>query len=161
MFAALALLTAPALAIDRDGHPFGLGVVLGQPTGLSGKVYLDPRTHALDFAVASTPWAGVYSHLTYLWHPSVIASGSNVDVEWHVGVGGLVWTKSWLYDRDRRGPWWARDGDVALGVRVPIGLDVNLGDPRLQFFGDIAVTAIAVPAPAPGVDAAVGARYYF
>ncbi|MEZ4316214.1 MAG: hypothetical protein R3F61_01870 [Myxococcota bacterium] len=158
---ALLATSGTAVAADRNAHPFGLGVIVGQPTGLSGKVYLDRRAQAVDFAVATTPWAGVYGHATYLWHPSVLASGQNVDLEWHLGVGGQAWTRRWLESPPERSPYGVGDGDVAVGVRVPIGLDVNLGDPRLQFFGDIAATGYVVPEPRPGFDAAVGARYYF
>ncbi|MCB9672586.1 MAG: hypothetical protein H6736_12670 [Alphaproteobacteria bacterium] len=158
MIALLTLLTQPSLATDRDGHPVGLGLVVGQPTGVTGKVYLDRRAQAVDFAVASTPWAGLYSHVTYLWHPSVIASSGNLDVEWHVGVGGLLWTGD-VFPGDPHP--WADGDDLALGVRAPIGLDFNLADPRFQFFGDAALVAIAVPHVHPGIDASIGARYYF
>jgi hypothetical protein len=156
MIAAL-LLNAAALAFDTTAHPFGLGVMAGYPSGISGKVYLDGQ-HGVDFAVASTPWRGGYVHATYLWHPSILATGSVADLGWHVGVGGFAWDS---FGYDGRGPWWSRDGDLTVGVRVPIGLDVNLKDPRFQFFGDVALSAPIVPGLYAGIDGAIGARYYF
>src|SRR5688572_13561434 len=97
----LALLAGSAQAGEIGGaRVFGLGVILGDPTGLSAKLYLN-GTNALDFALAFDTYgpydrgADGHFHVTYLWHPSVLASGSGVEVPWHVGVGGFVWTDRW------------------------------------------------------------------
>lgn len=157
MIALLLLALSPASAADRTAHPFGLGVIVGHPSGLSGKLHLDGQ-HAVDFAVASTPWSGGYVHATYLWHPSILATGSAADLGWHIGVGGFAWDR--FGDR-KNGPWWSPDGDFTVGVRLPVGLDVDFHDPRFQLFGDVAFVAPIVPGVYAGIDAAVGARYYF
>lgn len=139
--------------------PFGLGVVLGEPTALSGKLYLQ-RAHALDMAFAVGPGPGtdvdVYGHLVYLIHPSVIAREPGFNLGWHVGAGGVAHDGPyWAYDRF--GP----DDDLALGVRTPIGLDFDLKDVPLQIFGDVALDTYIVPATTVDLGASVGVRYYF
>lgn len=149
-------LLAPASAQSTEigANPFGLGVMAGDPTGLSGKLYLGGRTNAIDMALAfdtygdETGW--LYFHATYLWHPSVLASGSGVEVPWHVGVGGYLKVGDWERDRDER-----------LGVRVPIGIDVDLTAIPLQFFADLALHVDIVPGTDLDFGAGVGARYYF
>ena len=61
-------------AAGQDSHklagesPFGLGVMIGEPTGISGKYWLSPA-NAIDFAVA---WsfandANFHLHTDYLY----------------------------------------------------------------------------------------------
>lgn len=161
-----ALLVAPlparASEIGQSGHPFGLGIMLGYPTAISGKYYLGGRANALDFAVASASYrwgerGGAYVHLTYLWHPSVLTSEPGFDLTWHFGVGGVVWSRYWGI-RGRDEVWY---GDTAAGVRVPIGLDFDLNQVRLQFFGDIAGHVFIAPGVFIDIAASIGGRYYF
>ncbi len=62
----LLLLASSAMAQDRG---FGLGVILGEPTGLSGK-YWTSSTNAIDGGLAwSFRHAGFFHvHADYLWH---------------------------------------------------------------------------------------------
>ena len=159
---ALALASAgPALAseVGTGAHPFGLGVSLGYPTAISAKYYLADG-HAIDaaLATASYDWGrrgGVYFHMTYLWHPSVLVRDSGFDLGWHTGVGGVVWSRYWGYWDDR----W--HGDSALGARVPLGLDMDLRSVRLQFFAELALNVYLMPGTFIDPGAALGIRYYF
>jgi hypothetical protein len=155
MLGLLGWLEGTAEASEVGGKPFGLGVVVGDPTGLSAKLYLGGTTNAVDFALAFDT-AGIYDdyvyfHATYLWHPSVLASGSGAEVPWHVGVGGFAASDRW----DNRGE------DDVLGVRVPIGIDVNLESVPLQFFGDLGLRLALLPGTDVDFDVGVGARFYF
>ncbi len=150
-----------AEASEVGSRPFGLGVVLGDPTGLSAKLYLGSGANAIDFALAFDTYDSrdrydgdaLYFHATYLWHPSVLASGSVAEMPWHVGVGGFA-------ESDRFGG--RNDGyDDGIGVRVPIGLDVNLEGAPIQFFGDIALRVGILPGTYIDFDLGLGARYYF
>jgi hypothetical protein len=149
----LALAIDNAAATEIGDRPFGIGVVLGDPTGLSGKYYLGGRSNAVDMALAfdtrgsNDGW--LYAHATYLWHPSVIAKGPDVELPWHVGIGAFVAT-----DQSNN------DGGEAFGVRVPIGLDADLEKIPLQFFGDIALHVTVLPATDVDFDIGLGARFY-
>lgn len=153
-----ALLCAPAQAqatqVGTSGHPFGLGLAIGYPgTGISGKYFLGGRQNAIEGVVGA--WSGRrgrwYLHGIYLWHPSVLARASGFELPWHVGVGPFVADP---------GPWRWR-GDVVAGVRVPVGLDFDLTDVRLQFSGDVAANLVLVPDVFFDLSITISARYYF
>lgn len=126
--------SAYATEIGTGAHAFGLGVAIGEPTGLSGKYYFGSTT-GLEVVLASYYGnGGVYAHGTYLWHPSVLASEPAFELPWHVGVGGFV--------QDGYDNRWSRwnngwNGGTAIGGRGQLGLDMNLNDVRLQISGDI------------------------
>jgi hypothetical protein len=144
-----------ASATEVGSRQFGLGVVLGDPTGISAKYYLGGPTNAVDVALAfdtfgnETGW--FYLHATYLIHPSVLAKPQGFEMPWHVGIGGFVSSDEFRNtgDRDR------------IGVRAPIGLDFNLDDYPLQFFGDIALRLEILPGTDVDFDVGIGGRYYF
>lgn len=159
MLLALAL---PALAGTSTeigtSRAFGLGLVLGAPAGVTGKVYFD-SAHALEFTAAA--WAGgpwgwddVYGHLVYLWHPSVVARQAGYQMPWHIGVGGFVTDGGWG---------WGKDDDdwTHGGARFVVGLDLNLTRAPVQFFGDIGVNAALLPSFGWDGTVGAGARYYF
>jgi hypothetical protein len=133
-------------------RPFGLGIVLGDPSGLSAKLYLGGTTNAVDFALSFDTYGNrftqdsVYFHATYLWHPSVVAEGNGVVLPWHVGVGGFIGTNP-FYE--------------TLGVRVPVGLDANLTAVPVQIFGDVGLRVGVIPDTYLDFDVGLGARYYF
>ena len=56
---------------------FGLGIMLGSPTGLSGKYFTGPST-AIDFGIGGIGCcrgrSGIHIHADYLWHPLSIVS---------------------------------------------------------------------------------------
>jgi hypothetical protein len=95
-------LLTPALTAQQGG--FGLGVMLGEPTGISAKLWLG-RTTALDGVVA---WAFVNNlaisvHADYLFHFFDVFSVKEGTIPLYVGIGGMV----------SIGP----EPDVGVGVR--------------------------------------------
>src|SRR6266571_70227 len=107
---AAALLAAPGRA-DAEGRSFGLGVILGNPTGISAKAYL-ARAHAIDAAVGAAflHGSGLHIHADYLWHPVILAEDEAFTLPLYIGIGGRM-----LF-RGREG----RTGDTLhLGPRIP------------------------------------------
>lgn len=158
--------TAHAGTIGAE-HPFGLGIGLGNPTALTGKLYLGGDVNALDFQIGAWDnWGGgygydnIYVHVVYLWHPSIVAEGSNFEMPWHVGVGGALWEGNYCGWGDGN-DFCGGSGDVALAARVPIGLDFNFQDPRFQIFGDLALNLLVYPDIGIDLGLQIGARYYF
>lgn len=128
----------------------GLGISLGHPSGFTGKFFLGGPVHALDVGVGWSVWGRRYNHLfahvTYLWHPFLIAEAPELLLDWHVGVGAYF-------------DFWDRDGGV--GVRVPIGLDLNLRKVPIGFFLDVSANVGIVPDTYAWPGAALGARFFF
>jgi len=144
---------------------FGLGVVIGDPTGLSAKLWTS-RTNALDFGLGfwgygphnrcfndgTCPgygYRGGTFNMDYLWQSNIVRR--QVQLDWHVGVGGrAVWDNSCPGDC------------LALAARVPIGLDLTFSRPEfLEVFFEIAPAFYFVPGFGPDVEGGLGVRFYF
>ncbi|MFH0902438.1 MAG: hypothetical protein V2A73_17550 [Pseudomonadota bacterium] len=158
------VIAAPREA-DADGRSFGLGLIIGSPTGISGKYYVR-GTNAIDFAVGEAMFEarGLQIHADYLWHPWIPARGSTFDLKIAIGVGGRAIDHS----RDRHD----NDNDddhLHLGMRVPCGLvfDFSRAGVPLDVFGEVAVVVdmffgdVHDDLFGADVSAGFGARYYF
>ncbi|MBA2320567.1 MAG: hypothetical protein H0V89_05365 [Deltaproteobacteria bacterium] len=166
VLALMAPVTAHAGTIGGD-HRFGLGVGIGNPTAVSGKLYLGGDINALDFQVGAWDnyqegygYDNLYVHVVYLWHPSIVAEGNNFEMPWHIGIGGAVWEGQYCGWGDGF-DFCGGDDDFALAARVPVGLDFNIQDPRIQIFGDIALNVLVFPGIGIDLGLQIGARYYF
>ncbi len=74
---------------------FGLGLELGEPTGITGKLFLK-SDQALDFGLGDIyhhyyGGDGLHLYADYLWHPTVLTSAEAFELPFYVGVGGRVW----------------------------------------------------------------------
>jgi len=141
---------------------FGLGLILGNPTGLSGKYFVGPST-AIDFAVGAVGCCrgrrGLELHADFLWHPISLVSAEPFELPLYFGVGGRFYQYNW--DRDRRD----YDGS-AIGVRVPGGIAFDFNNVPLDIFIELAlVLDFLFDDPYDDVyvdlDGAVGIRYWF
>jgi hypothetical protein len=147
------------------GRKFGLGFVVGDPTGLSAKWWIGP-TNALDFGLGfwgygvnnrcfdngNCPRYGYNSgtfNMDYLWQSNIVRG--QVQLDWHVGAGG-------------RAIWW---GDCvndcfAIAARAPIGLDLMFNNPGfLEVFFEIAPSFVIVPGMWFQIEGGLGVRFYF
>ena len=129
---------------------FGLGLFLGEPTGLDLKLGLGHRSDldiVLGFSHLNTDSAG-YGHVTYLVTP-VVAQADAVVVPLRIGIGGAVYGPS---------------GDLSIGVRAPLELGLRLRRTPLEFYGKIALVLVFID-PANDVfsdlQGGVGFRLYF
>lgn len=117
---------------------FGLGLELGEPTGLNGKWFLGAN-HALDFGVGDlyhnfyVDGDGLHVYLDYLWHPVQLASTADFKLPFYVGVGGRLWFFNY------RCPGGC-DGATLFGVRVPLGIDFDLNKVPLDIFAEFVPT---------------------
>jgi hypothetical protein len=148
------LLALTAAEARAQGGPFGLGLIIGSPTGLSGKLYLD-RRNAIDFALGAAFLSsrGLHAHVDYLWHPVMLTEDAAFFMPLYFGVGAR------LLDHDHG----ADDDDVHLGARVPVGILFDFRTVPLDVFLEIALIVDLVTDHDDHIDlnAALGARYYF
>jgi hypothetical protein len=181
VIALAALLTALSLAKARpaqatevgQGRNFGVGIFLGDPTGLTGKYFLSPN-NAIDFGLSFwtySRWWGrscfdtrrgrwvscsgtrVGLHGDFLWEDT-LASGT-AKLDWHIGVGGRFWVWD-EYD------YYDDDGDFALAVRVPLGLDLTFRRPHfLELFFELAPAFYIIPGMGFDLEGGIGVRFYF
>lgn len=154
---------APARASDiGSGRPFGLGIILGDPTGISGKWYINSE-NAIDFAVGAG-WMGGHSlhvHADYLFH-FMLVNHSAFDLPLYIGVGPVF---AFWY-ADRHDPYWGSDdywGDerFGLGVRVPFGISFQFNAVPLDLFLEVAPALALLPGIGFFVEGGLGLRYWF
>jgi hypothetical protein len=168
---------ARAQAEAGPAHPFGLGLMIGNPTGLSGKWYLN-KPFALQAGLGYVDDDfddggdddGFHLHVDVVWHPRVLARTPDFTLPFYFGVGGRI-----LDDDDRYvcGPGGERctDNDTYLGVRVPVGLLMDFNKVPLDIFLELALVVDFVEFDDDDFDddnhdrahmnLALGARYYF
>jgi hypothetical protein len=150
------LLTTFVFGLVVAAHPaparadFGLGLFLGEPTGLDLKFGLGNRS-ALDLVLGYTTFRDArtgYGHLTYLVTP-VVAQGSAVLVPLRVGIGAALFGPS---------------GDIGFAIRAPLEIGIRLRRTPLEFYGEIALALEVVGAdndPNLDVQGGLGFRLYF
>jgi len=150
---------------------YGLGVMVGDPTGVSGKAWLS-RTHAIDAGLGAYgygPPGGCFRngaappvcdrgwgqrtisvHADYLWE-SKIVEGRLAQLDWHIGGGARA---LFLSDPCAFDCW-------DLGLRGPVGLDLTFARPSfLEVFFEIAPDLYLVPVAFLSFEGALGVRGY-
>jgi hypothetical protein len=149
----------------------GLGFAVGTPTSIVGKLFLDPYS-AIDVGVGFWSHRGscyyvdsagrrrgcgwgrfhaVSLNADYLWQDNLARGTAKLD--WHIGVGGRIW----FFDDD----YYEDDDEIALGARMPIGLDLTFDRPSfLEVFLELAPVLYLVPTDFD-IEAMIGARFYF
>ena len=129
----------------------GLGLSLGEPTGLSGKVFID-ADHAFAAGLSfSFVDEHLHVHCDYLLHfRERLPQLDGGDWIPYVGIGG----KFRVWRNDGR-------GDDGLSVRIPIGIAVHLDKAPLDVFLEFVPGMRLLPETEPDLGAAIGLRWYF
>src|SRR5262245_3579462 len=127
--------TSPALAANG---PLGLGVILGEPTGLSGKYWIDAQRKAAVDVGAAWSLSGdndFHLHGDYLFHNySILQDALQVrtgKLPLYFGVGARV------QFRENR--------DDKVGIRIPVGLSYLVEGAPLELFGELAPVVDVAP----------------
>ncbi|MFC1799735.1 hypothetical protein ACFL2Z_02350 [Candidatus Eisenbacteria bacterium] len=138
------LLTLASAAFAGD---FGLGIILGEPTGISFKQWLTER-NAIDAAAA---WSfgnvsAFHVHMDYLYHGPLGADVDPGGMLYYVGIGARLK---------------ATEGDSRIGVRLPLGLDYVFDDTPIDIFFEIAPILDLAPSTDFRMNGSLGLRYFF
>jgi hypothetical protein len=136
---------APGMANDSG---FGLGVIIGEPTGLSLKAWTAATT-AVQGGVAWSLSGDNDLHLQadFLRHDFGLITVSKGRLPLYYGIGGR------LKFRENR--------DDKIGIRVPVGLDYLFTDARFDIFVEIVPILDLAPDTDFDLSAALGGRFYF
>jgi len=160
---ACALGAAPRTA-RADGGPFGIGLIIGSPVGVSMKYYLGSSDQAIAGAVggAFAGADGIHVHADYLWHPVMLTTDEAFNLPLHVGAGIR------LLDHDRDRGAGEDDEDFHIGLRAPVGVTFDFTSIPLDVFLEVALildfrSSDNHDGDTLGLDlnAGVGVRYYF
>lgn len=145
----LQLLAFPPEVTAQQGRGGpGLGIILGEPTGLSLKTSLG--RNALDAAAAWSFEGNGYLHL----HGDILFHSWNTrslrveegQLGFVYGIGGRVIL---------------RDNDPRMGIRVPLGLSYLIGNTPLEVFGELAPILDLTPNSRFSVNGGLGLRYWW
>lgn len=154
------LLSQTSLSKKHDGGNLGLGLMIGGPTAITGKLILSSET-AVDFGLGFNFDNSYTVYGDYLFlYPGAIKTNTQFFNELvpYFGVGPII---SWYYSRDHR--WSAKDRyySTLVGARVPFGLAWRTPKHPLEIFLEVAPTLDIIPGLYLGLDAGLGARYFF
>ena len=148
IFFAIAVSIFPARLSFSQDKGFGLGIILGEPTGVSAKNWMT-NTTAIDAAIA---WSFVdqgalHIHADYLFHDfQLITLGGKGKLPLYYGVGARL----------KFG-----DNDTQFGIRIPVGIDYLFSDAPVDIFLEVVPMLNLAPTTKFQFNAAIGARYYF
>lgn len=155
-------LALPGVAAAATGDPygFGLGVVIGDPTGLSF-AYRPGDDWTLQAAAGwSLTRERLHLNVDYLYTLVVLEPPETPQLAFpvYVGVGGRLrvdddggWDDDWDDDWD----------DEGLGIRFPIGMAMLPKQVPFDVFVEIAPAVNLIPETEGGFDGGIGARFYF
>ncbi len=142
------LLTAilACATVEAQESGFGFGVILGEPTGISTKLWIEDN-EAIDAAVA---WSfekksAVHLHADLLFHSPKISKVEMSKLVVYFGIGGRI-----KFEEKSK-----------AGVRIPLGLNYLPSKTPLDVFFEIVPLLDLAPSTKFRLNAAIGIRYFF
>ena len=146
----------------------GLGVMLGNMNGISGKFWLSGQS-AIDAGLSYTADNYATVHADYLWNLSDLVGLPARDrkhrsvVAPYFGIGAILFVDTSngnpngdqgdLYQK-------LKSTGLALGVRVPVGFEFLPASIPCGVFGEIAAGTVLIPGTVGVLDGEVGVRFY-
>lgn len=144
MVATLTLLTGSAMAQRLEQrNEFGLGFVIGEPSGINAQFFWSPRS-AVDFTAAWSfnDWfmlIGDYQVYDYI---------ADSPREWRWYYGGGAWVA------------FPENDDGTLGVRVPLGIRYRIPRSIVDLWVEIAPALELVPDTEPELQGGLGVTFW-
>ncbi|MBE0460268.1 MAG: DUF3996 domain-containing protein [Candidatus Aminicenantes bacterium] len=131
---------------------FGLGVIIGEPTGLSCKLWTGSNT-ALDGAVA---WSlgekdVLQVHGDFLFHKFNLFKVTRGSLPLYYGIGGRF-----VFNERNRS-----DDKTRVGIRFPIGIEYIFAKAPLDIFLELVPVLDLSPSTDFDLNGAIGIRFFF
>jgi hypothetical protein len=142
----------PPPTMSGDAHRFGVGIILGEPTGASLKYWLND-TLAIDGAIGASfnddddNDSEFYLHSDVLWHNFDLLKVPKGQLPVYFGVGALVRFRD--------------DEDNQVGVRIPVGLSYMFDNVPIDIFAEIAPAIDMAPDVRGEITGGIGIRFWF
>jgi hypothetical protein len=128
-------------------NTFGIGVIVGEPTGLSLKSWLSQRD-AFDVALAWDfhPYDMIHVHADYLLHNFSLIPVTQGQMPVYFGIGGFVGV-----------------GDVepGLGFRIPFGVSYIFSPAPVDVFLELVPALRLITGTHFDFQGGIGVRYWF
>jgi hypothetical protein len=141
------LVFTSAAAVTAAHAEQGIGIVLGQPTGVSYRMDL-ANSQAIDAVLAWRLGQNEYVlvHADYLWIKPKLVGPREFTADFYYGVGAIL-----ALPKD----------DVAAALRLPAGLSHKFSDPNLEVFTELAIAFTLVPETDFDIVGGVGLRWWW
>jgi hypothetical protein len=145
--ATLAVLVICSSAAPQESG-FGIGAILGEPTGLTVKWWVG-RSAAMDAAAA---WSlgrrsALHLHLDYLLHNFNLFRVETGRLPLYYGIGGRIKFRD--------------DDDDNVGLRIPVGMDYLFRGAPFDIFLEIVPLIDLIPSTDFDMNGSIGVRYWF
>jgi len=149
---ALSISMAHAKGPVKGGGNFGIGLIAGEPTGISWKLWTG-REKAWDGALA---WSFIDEgylrlHADYLWHDYQLIEVERGQLPVYFGIGGTLWSGQRAHYEKR----------FNLGVRGVVGMEYIFPEAPVDIFLELAPTLGLVPETGFDVQGGIGLRFFF
>ncbi len=145
-------------SITSFGKQFGVGFIIGQPTGLSVKYFLTSKSaSAFDFALATAynkdleSFQDIYFHVDYLYHFFNVfyISGGQFAPYFGIGPSFSITTES------------ESTQEISTLLRFPIGMTFLFARAPIDFFAEIVPSLSVMPETKFTYNFGLGMRFYF
>ncbi|MEQ9091040.1 MAG: hypothetical protein RIE52_08105 [Balneola sp.] len=138
------LLTVDSTAQNTNAGKTGLGVMIGEPTGITLKSWTSQNT-AFDVGLA---WSlsgndDIYVHADHQWHKPLEVEKGNLAFFYGIGARAIF------------------SNDTFFGARIPLGLSYLAPEAPLEFYLEVAPVINLIPDTDGDADGGIGIRYYF
>jgi hypothetical protein len=138
-----------------------IGLLLGDPMGLSGKYWLQDG-HAVDMGLSLTSDNYVLVYSDYLFHfPGLFGSSSSFvqQLRPYFGLGGEL---SFARTANRVGSRYlsTSSASIGIGLRIPLGVEWMVPDAPFGVYTEV-VPVFGIAPQYSSFEGGVGARWYF
>lgn len=135
------------LSIFSQTDKIGVGIIVGEPTGISIKKWTS-RTNAFDAALAWSVYhnySALHLHADFLKHSFGIIDVNKGSLPLYFGIGAKV----------------VMANNPVVGIRIPLGISYVFGDAPLDAFLELVPILNLIPSTDFEIEGGVGLRYYF
>lgn len=125
---------------------FGIGIILGEPTGITSKYWINSNSAF----VGGLSWSfkdndALYMHLDYVNHDYTLIGVNRGKLAVYYGIGGKI-----LFAKETN-----------IGVRIPVGLNYIFQGTPIDLFLELVPSLNLIPSTTFDIGGGVGVRYYF
>lgn len=131
---------------EAQEQGFGLGVLLGEPTGVSFKFWTGYKTAVAGAAAWSfNHEASLHMHADYIKHNYRLIKTGNEYLPFYYGLGIRV----------------KNEKDTRVGIRIPIGINYMFKRAPLDIFVEFVPVFDLIPRTDLFFNGGIGIRYFF
>jgi hypothetical protein len=147
----------PAQTKPHGGN-FGLGIILGEPTGFTGKYWFRDRVIAGDMGITYSYAEFLLIYADALWHFPEAMKGMNPQlVQISPYIGGGLGIRISSRDKPKGG-----DARANAYLRIPLGMEwTPQSGPPLGIFGEVVPGMGFAPKVFGIIQGGIGIRYFF